>query len=458
MDPESIATFEETLEEFLREKLSKSSESTEFDDFNVTVISQQIVVIDEDLIYDEPESSNAETEPVRRSLEEKSLIVSVVIDAFASPGVSPTTEFNFQSEVSEAINQDSKRFYGELFATDAFKDLDPTKESGDFFSPGNSSNEKGNTATIASSAAGVVLGSVLVLFIIIRHRRQTESEYIAQQNVESPTSADIVSPPLDYAIYDDDDAISSLDQDEIFAEAEAVRDSKADVCDDGAYKWSLEDALTDTFPLQRSGQLGMMSHSQPLDDSDEDYYAEEGEDTFMAIDETALENNNVTPSSRVLKLFEDDRQVEDKIVVGSAPRQHDSKPKSLMKSVLNLSCFSDNTFNEPGEMNVRKSSFASDSRMYEVRAPPGPLGIVVDNSPSGGTVIAEIKASSPLKHMVNVGDKIVMLDDVDTSRKSAEALGQWIRKKPYAEEQVLIIMAKEGHEADYGDDMGDMSV
>ena len=449
LDSESIATFEETLEEFLREELNESSEGTKFNNLNATVVSQKVVATDEEL--SDENLSNAEPEPVRRHLKEMSLIISVLIDVIVSP-VDPTAEINFQREAMKTVTRNSARFFDELFATEAFEALDPTEQSEDSNNPLNSPDGKDTTAAIASTVAcGVVLGSIAVLFFVIRRRREAESNYIVQRDVASdieppPCDKTLDSPPLDYANYDDDDVISSLGDDEMITNAD--RDSKVEICDDSADKWSLDDA----FPFQRSEGLGM-SHSQ-LTDSDNSDDADELKDTVIVSDENLCESDD-TPSSK-----NERHPVDDEIVDKSAKRQGDPQSKSIMKSMLNFSCFADNTFKEQeGEGNVKKSSVASYSRLYEVRAPPGPLGIIVDNSPSGlGTVIAVVKSTSPLKHMVNVGDKIVMVDDVDTSKKSAVALGQWIMKKPYTEEQVLILMAKEECSVDTGDDMEDMSV
>lgn len=451
---ESIATFEETLEDFLREELSRSSEGTEFKYFNVTVVSQKVVTSDEGPDDEELSDEEQESDSVpRRSLEEMSLIVSVLIDAIVSSPVNSPAEIDFQEVVTNAVTQDSARFFGELFATEAFEELNPmeqSEESNSTLRP-NDGKDNNNTAAIASSAASIVaLGSIALLYFVMRRRRGAESDYIVQKDIETPSLV-VDAPPLDYANYDDDDVVSSLGDNEMITDAE--RDSEADI-DDGADKWSLDH----TFPLQRSEGLGMPHYE--LTDSDEE--VTEGGDwknaAAFATDENACEDNR-SPSSRVLESFEEKLPVKDEVIVEPTTKSQSDPPKSLLKSMLNLSCFSDNTFKENEEqVSVKRSSLGSNSRLYEVRVGPGPLGIIVDNSPSGGTVIAEVKATSPLKHMVNVGDKIVMLDDVDTSMKSAVALGQWIMKKPFKEEQVLIVLAKEESDVDICDDMEDMSV
>ena len=330
LDSESIATFEETLEEFLLVELSKSSEGTKVKYFNVTVVSQRVVASDEE--FSDEELSNAEPEPVRRaepepvrrrSLEEMSLLVSVLIDAILSP-ISPTTEIDFQREVTKAVTQDSARFFGELFGTEAFEGLDPTDEPEESKSPLKPADGNNTVAIATTAACGVVLGSIALLFFVIRRRRVAESAYIVQKDVVPPSDVGVGSPPLDYANYDDDDVVSSLADDEMITDAE--RDSKVEI-DNDADKWSLDDA----FPLQRSEGLGM-PHSQ-LTDSDDDATGDEEwkrAAAFATTDENACENND-TPSSRVLNSLEEMHPVNDEVFVESTKPQSDPKPKSMRK-------------------------------------------------------------------------------------------------------------------------------
>lgn len=447
LDSEAIAVFEETLEEFLQEQLSESSEGAKFIAFNVTVISQTVVAdIEADEGLDNATLSNADPEPIRRrSLEEMSLIISVLINAIVSPLV-PIAEMDFQADITRSLTRKRARFFEELFATEAFEGLDPTQQPPDSTNTTGSNNT--TTATIASTVAGgVVLGSVALLFFVRRKRRAgNNSNYIPQKE-------ELQDRPLDYAGYDDEDEISSLGNDEMFQVAD--NDSKVEIGVDGADKWSLDDA----FPFQRTeGQLDA-SRSELTDSDDEcnDDMKGAANPDEIACESTQPSTATVEENSPVVEDKEVDE--DDAIVVESRTQQN--APKSIMKSMLNFSCFADNTLGEQTDKNrdearVEKSSVASDSRLYSVFAPPGPLGLIVDNSPSGGTFIAEVKDASPLKHMVGVGDKIVQLDGVDTRKKSAVALRQWIAQKPYTEEQVLVLMAKDecrGGVAYTGDDI-----
>ncbi len=76
--------------------------------------------------------------------------------------------------------------------------------------------------------------------------------------------------------------------------------------------------------------------------------------------------------------------------------------------------------------------------MYEVRAQPGPLGIIID-SPEEGPIVHEVKEGSPLWHLAKAGDNILAVDGVDCSTYNADAVAYWISTKPIGREQVLVL-------------------
>ena len=51
-------------------------------------------------------------------------------------------------------------------------------------------------------------------------------------------------------------------------------------------------------------------------------------------------------------------------------------------------------------------------------APPGKLGIIIDTG-TDGAVVYHVKDGSPLQGMVSIGDRIIEIDDIDTSNMSA---------------------------------------
>jgi hypothetical protein len=61
------------------------------------------------------------------------------------------------------------------------------------------------------------------------------------------------------------------------------------------------------------------------------------------------------------------------------------------------------------------------SKMREVRAPRGKLGLIVDDDLHGdGPIISDIKPNSPLQNKVFPGDSIVAINGVDTRHMRVE--------------------------------------
>ena len=56
-----------------------------------------------------------------------------------------------------------------------------------------------------------------------------------------------------------------------------------------------------------------------------------------------------------------------------------------------------------------------------ITVPPGKLGVVIDTTTQGPTVY-EVKSGSPLENKIQPGERIIAIDDVDTSKMSASAV------------------------------------
>lgn len=95
-------------------------------------------------------------------------------------------------------------------------------------------------------------------------------------------------------------------------------------------------------------------------------------------------------------------------------------------------------FNE--RKSARATSAASQSGLYDVFAPPGPLGIVVDTTKEG-PVIHSLKATSVLLGLVGSGDLIVGLDDVDTRSMTAATLTRMMAKRSHQTERKITLLA-----------------
>ena len=90
------------------------------------------------------------------------------------------------------------------------------------------------------------------------------------------------------------------------------------------------------------------------------------------------------------------------------------------------------------------SSVVRRSGAYDVYAPPGPIGIVVDTSKEGPSVHS-LKATSPMMGLITPGDLIVALDDIDTRSMSAAALTRLMAKKSRQRERKITLYSVDGY-------------
>jgi hypothetical protein len=81
--------------------------------------------------------------------------------------------------------------------------------------------------------------------------------------------------------------------------------------------------------------------------------------------------------------------------------------------------------------------------LYDVFAPSGPLGIVVDTT-RDGPVVHSMKPTSPLLSLVTPGDLIVGLDDMDTRSMTAATLTRLMAKRSHQAERKITLLAIEG--------------
>jgi hypothetical protein len=80
---------------------------------------------------------------------------------------------------------------------------------------------------------------------------------------------------------------------------------------------------------------------------------------------------------------------------------------------------------------------------YDVLAPPGPIGIVVDTSKIGPAVHS-LKATSPMLGLINPGDLIVALDGEDTRNMTAASLTRLMAKKSRQKERKITLLSPDG--------------
>jgi hypothetical protein len=88
------------------------------------------------------------------------------------------------------------------------------------------------------------------------------------------------------------------------------------------------------------------------------------------------------------------------------------------------------------EASVQKSV---DGIGYDVFAPPGPLGMVVDTTDKG-CIVHSLKKNSPIQDLVSPGDLIVALDDFDVRKMDAATLTKLMAKKSEQKERKFTLI------------------
>ena len=76
---------------------------------------------------------------------------------------------------------------------------------------------------------------------------------------------------------------------------------------------------------------------------------------------------------------------------------------------------------------------------YDVFAPSGPIGIVVDTK-KNGCIVHSLKKTSPMQGLINPGDLIVALDDFDVRKLDAAALTKLMAKKSQQKERKFTLL------------------
>lgn len=90
----------------------------------------------------------------------------------------------------------------------------------------------------------------------------------------------------------------------------------------------------------------------------------------------------------------------------------------------------------PSQATVQKSV---DRVGYDVFAPSGPLGMVVDSIDSG-CIVHSLKKNSPMQDLINPGDLIVALDDFDVRKMDAASLTKLMAKKSQQKERKFTLI------------------
>jgi hypothetical protein len=105
--------------------------------------------------------------------------------------------------------------------------------------------------------------------------------------------------------------------------------------------------------------------------------------------------------------------------IGSRTRQTASDP--LPQSENNTIFSDDPTYNDP--------VYGGREEILDVYAPAGKLGVVIDTPNDGAPIVHAVKDSSPIADKIQVGDKLVAVDDQDVRTMTAIQVSKLISKK-----------------------------
>lgn len=94
------------------------------------------------------------------------------------------------------------------------------------------------------------------------------------------------------------------------------------------------------------------------------------------------------------------------------------------------------SFSSPVSQTRTRSS--RKDNLFDVYAPPGPLGIIIDTTPEG-PMIHSLKPTSQLLGLVNPGDLIVGLDGVDTRNMTAATFTRLMAKRSQGERKITLL-------------------
>lgn len=84
-------------------------------------------------------------------------------------------------------------------------------------------------------------------------------------------------------------------------------------------------------------------------------------------------------------------------------------------------------------------SMTNGAGLYDVFAPPGPIGIVVDTT-KHGPAVHSLKRTSPMLGLINPGDLIVGLDDEDARGMTAATLTRLMARKSNQKERKITLL------------------
>jgi hypothetical protein len=135
----------------------------------------------------------------------------------------------------------------------------------------------------------------------------------------------------------------------------------------------------------------------------------------------------------------------------SAPQRLGNRPTNMSHGQINSYNAKPSQFSRPAQQpsftlgaqrQHKHKEQAALSGTFDVFAPSGPIGIVVDTS-KHGPAVHSLKATSPMLGLISPGDLIISLDDEDTRTMTAASLTRLMAKKSRQKERKITLLSPE---------------
>lgn len=426
-----ITTFENTIQSFLGEKLNESN-GLVVKAYDVTVVAQTLK---------DPSTENRVLQSTSGS---SYLFVDTSLTAKGSPPAL-AARFPFQAYVHDVATKNDDELFKAIYAS-VLKHLEETNETE---SVGMSSinGSKIKNVAIGSTIAGaaVLVSAIFTLFIM--HRRR----------VNDRLADNVVPPPAAYAVTErPQEELSSID--------------------DSLLSATQIPAYPENIPHYNPDQTSRSFEDAKNDDDNSSHQSALKRVSFVAVDAPSQNKMALAISDEENMLLKVEEQIEEQschsdpslsLYEKSMPGEGTSKesqPRPFKPSpslkLFNFSCFADNTFEEKPRLSAKEilqnqyrsstpkttNRIKPNHNVYEVRAPPGGLGLVIDSNEEGPFVY-EVKATSPLHGQIEQGDMILCIDGWQCTGQNSRSVANWIRKKPKDDEQVLVLQGSKHDDA-----------
>jgi len=357
-----VAAIESSLQVFLRRKLVIYTSLVAFRGFEVSVLAPPRRL------------EEASFSSVTRLEEVLSSSVTATVLAFATLA-EPSINFQFQEVIEELMLTEHDEFFDILYSTNAFAN----KEKEYIMLRGDGSNSK--SSIIGASIAGIVVFIFLVGAIVVIRQRQVKMK--DDEEVRHPDSIITFRNT-----FDDDGSFpnyiheSALEIPTQAADAESLTEDLYPYIDHNIEPktlttvddWSLGEDVEMNSPQLMSNSLLIDSE---MNTSITDSEASFNRDIYDCAVLHSLQEEQQATRNSFTRLYESTTETP-----SSTPSSCVARPSSINTTTSNeTSTPKLNVASKPKGFSFFLSS--PEKTVYEVRAPPGPLGIVVDSSKDG---------------------------------------------------------------------------